>query len=441
MRRVSAPPGHADRGDHLLGLEVGERPQRREVAAADAVGVGLGDLLDVDPAHVGEDQHRALARPVPGDARVVLLLDGDARVDQHAARHVAADLEREDRLGVGGGLVGRVGELDAARLHPPAGQDLRLDQRDHGVVERRRRRRARARSGRCRRSDSRPRSAAAPRRPAACSPCGRRRPRASPRGRSAPRGRRRARSPAPPRPPSPRRRGALTSARRSGRSQTRPCVRPVSAPIGFVAALKITLRHCAPRASATAVGRHPAARAGVGEPLDLLGARRARLERAERRVALARPTARRPARGSSRPGTSCRGSPARRARAITSSLPTPFWTDATAPSANACAVAAIAASVCIAFVATIPKSQAGSSAASLVARIRVACTSPAPVSRSPRSLIASTCACVEVVRPDLDVVERGEVGREERADRAAADDADPHCRPVLRGQRAARGRP
>ena len=79
--------------------------------------------------------------------------------------------------------------------------------------------------------------------------------------------------------------------------------------------------------------------------------------------------------------------------AIPSSLPTPFWTDATAPSANACAVAAIAASVCIAFVATIPKSQAGSSAASVVARIPVACTSPAPVSRSPRSLIASTCAC------------------------------------------------
>ena len=41
-------------------------------------------------------------------------------------------------------------------------------------------------------------------------------------------------------------------------------------------------------------------------------------------------------------------------RATTSSLPTPFWTVATAPSANACAVAAIAPSVCIAFVATIP---------------------------------------------------------------------------------------
>ena len=54
--------------------------------------------------------------------------------------------------------------------------------------------------------------------------------------------------------------------------------------------------------------------------------------------------------------------------ASVSSLPTPFITDATAPrSAKACAVAAIAASACIAFVATIPKSQAGSSAASDVA--------------------------------------------------------------------------
>ena len=78
--------------------------------------------------------------------------------------------------------------------------------------------------------------------------------------------------------------------------------------------------------------------------------------------------------------------------AIPSSLPTPFCTEATAPSANACAVAAIAASVCIAFVATIPNSHGGSSAASVVARIPVACTSPAPVSRSPFALIASTCS-------------------------------------------------
>ena len=54
-------------------------------------------------------------------------------------------------------------------------------------------------------------------------------------------------------------------------------------------------------------------------------------------------------------------------RATTSSFPTPFCTVATAPPAKACAVAAIAPSVCIAFVATIPKSHAGSATASVVA--------------------------------------------------------------------------
>ena len=64
---------------------------------------------------------------------------------------------------------------------------------------------------------------------------------------------------------------------------------------------------------------------------------------------------------------------------------------ATAPPANACAVAAIAGAVCIAFVATIPKSHAGRSAATLVARGRPV-TSPAPVSRKPSRLIAPTCS-------------------------------------------------
>ena len=72
-------------------------------------------------------------RAVPDHARVVLLLTGGLRVDQHAARHVAADLELEDLLGVLGGLVRRVGELHAAGLHAPAGQDLGLD---HGRARR-----------------------------------------------------------------------------------------------------------------------------------------------------------------------------------------------------------------------------------------------------------------------------------------------------------------
>ena len=101
------------------------------MAAADVIGVLLGDLLDVDAAHVGEEHHRALRAAVPEHSRVVLLRDVCLGVDQDADRHVAADLELQDRRGVLGGLVRRGGELDAARLHPPARQDLRLD---HGLA-------------------------------------------------------------------------------------------------------------------------------------------------------------------------------------------------------------------------------------------------------------------------------------------------------------------
>ena len=49
---VQAAPAEPERGDQLLGLVVGERPQGREVRADDPVGVGRGDFLDVDAAHV-----------------------------------------------------------------------------------------------------------------------------------------------------------------------------------------------------------------------------------------------------------------------------------------------------------------------------------------------------------------------------------------------------
>ena len=106
-------------------------------------------------------------------------------------------------------------------------------------------------------------------------------------------------------------------------------------------------------------------------------------------------------------------------------MPRPFWTVATQPSANACAVAAIAGSVCIAFVATMPKSHGGIALASAVA-CGCPTTSPAPESRRPSRLIAVDVELVEVERPDLDVVEQREVRREQRADRAAADDRNPH---------------
>src|SRR5829696_829889 len=91
--------------------------------------MGLGDLLDVDASHVAEQHQRALRRPVPDHAGVVLLLDLGFRVDEDAARHMAVDLELEDVAGMGRRLLGRVGELDAAGLHPTAAQHLGLDHR------------------------------------------------------------------------------------------------------------------------------------------------------------------------------------------------------------------------------------------------------------------------------------------------------------------------
>ena len=217
-----------------------------------------------------------------------------------------------------------------------------------------------------------------------------------------------------------------------GRSQTRPCVRPVSAPIGFVAALKITLRHCGPRASATACRRHAGARAGVGEALDLLERRRARLERPERRVALDVPLHDAGLEDLARPGRSCRGSRARRGAASTSSLPIPFCTDATAPSANACAVAAIAALGVHRLRRDDPEvARRQLAPRRVVARSRPT-TSPAPDSRRPFALIASTCSCARSYAHTSTSSSVGEVRREQRADRAAADDADPHAASAVR---------
>ena len=95
--------------------------------AADVVGVLFGDLLDVDAAHVAEEHQRLLGGAVPDDAGVVLLLDLRLRVDEDTAGHVPADLQLEDVARVGLGFLGRVGELDAAGLHAPAREHLRLD--------------------------------------------------------------------------------------------------------------------------------------------------------------------------------------------------------------------------------------------------------------------------------------------------------------------------
>ncbi len=113
--------------------------------------------------------------------------------------------------------------------------------------------------------------------------------------------------------------------------------------------------------------------------------------------------------------------------AIASSLPSPFCTDATQPPAKACAVASAAADVCIAFVATIPKSHGGSSDG---VRRRANFSDNVPGAGEPEPVRVDRVDVLlrEVVGPDLDVVELRQVRREQRPDRAAADDADPQRR-------------
>ena len=158
----------------------------------------------------------------------------------------------------------------------------------------------------------------------------------------------------------------VTSRRRPGFSHTRPCVSPVSAPTGLVAALKMSLRHWGPRASLTAsVGRpareHAAARRSTSSNGGGLGSKGPIVVSPFTSHWTWPGSMTRPA-GKVVPRIT-RGT----CSASASSLPIPFWTEQTEPSANAAAVAAIAGSVCIAFVATIPKSQAGTWPGSLVA--------------------------------------------------------------------------
>ena len=97
------------------------------MATADLVGLLLGNLLDVNATDGAEDDHRLLGGAVPDNTGVVLLLNFGLRVNEHAARHLAADLDLQHVDGVRGGFVWRVGELHAAGLHPAAAEHLALD--------------------------------------------------------------------------------------------------------------------------------------------------------------------------------------------------------------------------------------------------------------------------------------------------------------------------
>ena len=99
----------------------------------DMFGVLFGHLLDVDAAHVAENQDRELATAVPGDAHVVLLGNGALGLDEDRARLLALDHDRQDGRKVFTGFVGGVGELHRTGLHAPAREYLTLQH--HGATD------------------------------------------------------------------------------------------------------------------------------------------------------------------------------------------------------------------------------------------------------------------------------------------------------------------
>ena len=100
---------------------------RVDVDLGDGIGVGLGHLLDLDPALGREHAEVQLGRAVEGEAGVVLLGDVGGVLDPEALHHVALDVEPEDVAGVQAHLVGVGGQLHAAGLAAATHLHLRLD--------------------------------------------------------------------------------------------------------------------------------------------------------------------------------------------------------------------------------------------------------------------------------------------------------------------------
>jgi hypothetical protein len=105
----------------------GEAVAGLDVALDERVGVGLGHLLDVHPAHARDHHEELLRGAVEDDRGVVLGVDVRRLLDPEVMHGEAADVHPEDRLGMGAGLLGVLGDLDPARLAAPADSDLRLD--------------------------------------------------------------------------------------------------------------------------------------------------------------------------------------------------------------------------------------------------------------------------------------------------------------------------
>ena len=127
---VGSSAGNPASATIVAGLRLVDAGARVDRDLLDGVRVGLRDLLDLDTALDAGDAEVLAVGAVEQEGEVVLLLDARGRRDQHPVDGQALDLHPEDGLGVRLGLVGGLGQLDAAGLAAAAGLHLRLDDAD-----------------------------------------------------------------------------------------------------------------------------------------------------------------------------------------------------------------------------------------------------------------------------------------------------------------------
>ena len=108
----------------VMGLETREGV---DVEPGEGIGVARRHFFDVDAAHRRQHHQRLLDAAVEGDRGVVL--DGDVRrgLDPHPVNRVALDVHPKDLAGLGLGIGGVVGDLDAPGLAAPSDLHLGLD--------------------------------------------------------------------------------------------------------------------------------------------------------------------------------------------------------------------------------------------------------------------------------------------------------------------------
>jgi hypothetical protein len=118
----------------LARLERNDTRARVDVLAEDLFRFLRRDFLDVHSTGGTGDDDRARRRTIDDDAQIELAFDLESFFDQDASDFSAfrSGLVRDERhaehlLGELLGLVGGLGDLDAAALATPAGMDLRLD--------------------------------------------------------------------------------------------------------------------------------------------------------------------------------------------------------------------------------------------------------------------------------------------------------------------------